>query len=195
VNLLKFLSGTEVTSAPDEEKRTITLNLMYFDGGTILPDNYSNFIYGIENNDKVSIDKSEIKKIKIKLGREYIVIKKKASGEPNFMIGYFITNNNFKVFKRYVHDNRTYNTYSQSMFSVTSGKPTLTNKKVKSINKITTIDYYVFQNEEGRRLNVKKDSKKLSEGCSKFKEYLSKIGKIQDFEIEETFKYYDTYCK
>jgi hypothetical protein len=186
--LLVLLYTTFLTNAQEREvdlvmqngdKRTITTKLVFFEVSTVFPNTSKSFIKGLENGKKVKINISEIKKIKIKWGEEYVVLRNVKSGVTSYYIGFFITKNTFKLFKTYIHDHQSYG----------FGQPA-------SINKVTTVRYYVVEEDSIRALNAKKDSEKLAEGCSIFKDYLMnrKKKRIKESEIEETFRLYDDKC-
>lgn len=169
--------GTVELEMLNGDKRTLTTKLISFEGNTVFPDNNSSIIKGEEDGKKVKINKSEVKKIKIEYGKEYIVLKSSKNGVTSYYIGFFITKNDFKLFKSYLHDHRSYG----------FGQPA-------SINKVTTIEYYVVEDDTVRALNTKKDSEKLADNCSIFKDYLANKKKIKQDEIEEAFRFYDTKC-
>jgi len=162
---LKMVNGTEVKFLTD---------LVKFEGQVVFPDEGKDFIKGEVNGEKTKISRSEI--ASVVLGdQEYLVFRNAGKTATEYIIGFFITNNDFKIFKSYLHGHRGY------------GSST-------SINKVTTEEYFVLEDNKLRALDVKKDSEKLASSCTAFKQYLDQKGRVKGKETEEVFKYYDSNC-
>lgn len=150
--------------------------LRLYQGDYIFPSDSKDFIKGRLYGEKTKLSKSEVKKIILNDGSEYIVLHINST----YLIGFFISKGAKDFFKIYSYGHNTVlGMYGPQM----------------TINKIASVDYVVINQETFEIFYRKKGVKALSENCPKFKAYVDDQRRIRkDQEVEEAMRYFNSSC-
>ncbi|MEO9966806.1 MAG: hypothetical protein ABJF11_13495 [Reichenbachiella sp.] len=146
----------------------------------------------------MKLDKSEINKIQLQDGSEYVLEKV----GWKYYIGKYITKGEINIFKCYTYENIA-NFSSPAPFmpregvtDISKGKDNYSTKAYNTINKTASVNYYNVSRGSFYIITGKRDFKQLAANSATFEEYIEENGiPNNNLEYEKAFIFYNEECK
>ena len=151
-----------VVSMTDGNVHHLTFRLTKFQGIWVIADDYSKFIRGKSEGEKLRLEKSGIDKIRLENGETYVT--HALSNRNRYIIGIILTEGEKLIFK----------SYSQETMQTGNNMP------VDYIQE----DYYEVTPEGLVRMNPRKYINELAESCPKLKSYIRQTGRVRWNEVD-----------